>query len=306
MEFSHIVSSPLARSTGACNHRLGNGSTTIFQSSAILFPSFVRPRLAGKRDRFGRKRHLGTYATLDAASFMVASSRDLGVAALVTAGGYSLVRAFDRLTMRDLIEKSLSRKIVHVLSGLLYTASWPLFSSSSQARYFAAVVPLLNCIRLLIYGLSIVTDEDVINSITREGKSEELLRGPLYYVIVLMVSSLIFWRESPVVQETYLYLSGIADIIGRRYGSLKLPHNRRKSWMGSISMFIFGIIFSVMMLYYFSAFGYFHLGWSTVEKVVLISFAATVVESLPLSEVIDDNITVPVTSMVAACLLFGF
>ncbi|XP_020590866.1 probable phytol kinase 1, chloroplastic isoform X5 [Phalaenopsis equestris] len=294
MEFSHIVSSPLARSTGACNHRLGNGSTTIFQSSAILFPSFVRPRLAGKRDRFGRKRHLGTYATLDAASFMVASSRDLGVAALVTAGGYSL---------------SLSRKIVHVLSGLLYTASWPLFSSSSQARYFAAVVPLLNCIRLLIYGLSIVTDEDVINSITREGKSEELLRGPLYYVIVLMVSSLIFWRESPVGIISLAMMSGgdgIADIIGRRYGSLKLPHNRRKSWMGSISMFIFGIIFSVMMLYYFSAFGYFHLGWSTVEKVVLISFAATVVESLPLSEVIDDNITVPVTSMVAACLLFGF
>ncbi|XP_020590869.1 probable phytol kinase 1, chloroplastic isoform X8 [Phalaenopsis equestris] len=124
-----------------------------------------------------------------------------------------------------------------------------------------------------------------------------------------MVSSLIFWRESPVGIISLAMMSGgdgIADIIGRRYGSLKLPHNRRKSWMGSISMFIFGIIFSVMMLYYFSAFGYFHLGWSTVEKVVLISFAATVVESLPLSEVIDDNITVPVTSMVAACLLFGF
>ncbi|KAI0488633.1 hypothetical protein KFK09_028472 [Dendrobium nobile] len=304
MEFPLIVSSPPVRST---DHRLRKESIIFHHSSAILFPSLVHPQFAGKCARIGRSRLLSTYATSDSVASMVTILRDGGSAALVMVGGYSLVRAFDSLTMRNVIEQSLSRKIVHVLSGLLFMASWPMFSSSSEARYFAALVPLLNSLRLIIYGLSIVTDESLIKSVTREGKSKELLRGPLYYVLVLLFSSLIFWRESPIGIILVAMMSGgdgFADILGRRYGSLKLPHNRKKSWIGSISMFIFGFIFSIMMLYYFSAFGYFHLDWRTVEKVVLVSLAATIVESLPISQVIDDNITVPITSMLAACLVF--
>ena len=30
---------------------------------------------------------------------------------------------------------------------------------------------------------------------------------------------------------------GLADIIGRKYGSLKLPFNKKKSWIGSVAMF---------------------------------------------------------------------
>ncbi|PKU71952.1 probable phytol kinase, chloroplastic isoform X2 [Dendrobium catenatum] len=305
MEFPLIVSSPPVRST---DHRLLKESIIFHHSSAILFPSLVHPQFAGKCARIGRSRLLSTYATSDSVASMVTILRDGGSAALVMVGGYSLVRAFDSLTMRNVIEQSLSRKIVHVLSGLLYMASWPMFSSSSEARYFAALVPLLNSIRLIIYGLSIVTDESLIKSVTREGKSKELLRGPLYYVLVLLFSSLFFWRESPIGIILVAMMSGgdgFADILGRRYGSLKLPHNRKKSWIGSISMFIFGFIFSIMMLYYFSAFGYFHLDWRTVEKVVLVSLAATIAESLPISQVIDDNITVPIISTLAACLVFG-
>ncbi|KAL0904554.1 hypothetical protein M5K25_026680 [Dendrobium thyrsiflorum] len=308
MELALIVSSPPVRSTAARNHRLRKEFIILHHSQAILFPSLVHPQFARKCARIGRSRLLRTYATSDAVASMVTILRDGGSAALVMVGGYSLVRAFDSLTMRNVIEQSLSRKIVHVLSGLLYMASWPMFSSSSEARYFAALVPLLNSIRLIIYGLSIVTDESLIKSVTREGQSKELLRGPLYYVLVLLFSSLIFWRESPIGIISLAMMSGgdgFADILGRRYGSLKLPHNRKKSWIGSISMFIFGFLFSIMMLYYFSAFGYFHLDWRTVEKVFLVSLAATIVESLPISQVIDDNITVPMTSMLAACLVFG-
>ncbi|KAG0454805.1 hypothetical protein HPP92_023755 [Vanilla planifolia] len=237
-------------------------------------------------------------------------------ALLVTAGAYSLVFAFDELTKRNIIkqvwvfnsEQSLSRKVVHVLSGLLYMASWPIFSSSIEAKYFVAVAPLLNCIRLLAYGFSIFTDESLVNSVTREGKSEELLRGPLYYVVVLMFCAIFFWRESPVGIISVAMMSGgdgFADIIGRKFGSVKLPYNCKKSWIGSISMFIFGSLFSILMLYYFSILGYLYLDWRvTPEKVFLVSLAATLVESLPFSEVIDDNITVPVTSMLTASLLF--
>ena len=61
------------------------------------------------------------------------------------------------------------------------------------------------------------------------------------------------------------------------------------------------------MLYYFSAMGYLQLDWNrTVEKVALISLVATVVESLPTTKVVDDNISVPLASMVMASFSFGF
>ncbi|KAE8038719.1 hypothetical protein FH972_011197 [Carpinus fangiana] len=124
--------------------------------------------------------------------------QDAGAAAALIAGAYGLVFIFDFLTQRNLIPQSLSRKLVHILSGLLFMVSWPIFSTSTEARYFASLVPFVNCSRLVIYGLSLASDEGLIKSVTREGKPEELLRGPLYYVLVLILCALVFWRESPV------------------------------------------------------------------------------------------------------------
>ena len=45
-----------------------------------------------------------------------------------------------------------SRKIIHSLSAPLFVFCWPLFSNLSAARYFAAVVPFLNAVRLFIAG----------------------------------------------------------------------------------------------------------------------------------------------------------
>lgn len=38
---------------------------------------------------------------------------------------------------------------------------------------------------------------------------------------------------------------GVADIMGRKFGSVKIPYNKNKSWAGSISMFIFGFLISM-------------------------------------------------------------
>ncbi|KAG4397713.1 hypothetical protein GLYMA_10G200500v4 [Glycine max] len=153
----------------------------------------------------------------------------------VLGGGYALVRAFDELTRRNILQQGLSRKLVHILSGLLFLVSWPIFSNSPKARYFAAFVPLVNCLRLLVNGLSLASDEGLIKSVTREGDPLELLRGPLYYVLILILSALVFWRESPIGVISLAMMcagDGIADIIGRRYGSMKIPYNEHKSLAG--------------------------------------------------------------------------
>ncbi|KAI3809235.1 hypothetical protein L1987_25205 [Smallanthus sonchifolius] len=228
--------------------------------------------------------------------------QDAGATLLVVAGAYVLVSSFDNLTQRQIIEQSLSRKLVHILSGLLYMGCWPIFSTSTDARYFAALVPLLNCARLLVHGLSLVTNEDLIKSVTREGKPEELLRGPLYYVLMLILSTVFFWRESPIGVVSLSMMcggDGIADIMGRRFGIHKIPCNKDKSWAGSISMFIVGFLISTGMLYYFSIFGYFELNWvSTMERVAAVALMATLVESLPTKGGLDDNISVPLVKRV--------
>ncbi|XP_022742963.1 probable phytol kinase 1, chloroplastic isoform X1 [Durio zibethinus] len=234
--------------------------------------------------------------------------QDTTASASVLAGAYVLVSTFDTLTQKQLIQQSLSRKLVHILSGLLFALSWPIFSNSYEARYFASLVPLLNCLRLVIHGLSLADDQGLIKSVTREGNPKELLRGPLYYVLILILCALVFWRESPTGVISLAMMcggDGVADIMGRKFGSSKLPYNQSKSWAGSISMFVFGFFISMGMLYYFSVLGYFRLDWGwTIHRVALISLMATVVESLPITKLVDDNISVPLATMVAAYLSF--
>ncbi|XP_076957341.1 phytol kinase 1, chloroplastic-like [Bidens hawaiensis] len=236
--------------------------------------------------------------------------QDAGASVLVVAGAYALLSGFDYLSQRRIIEQNLSRKLVHILSGLLYMGCWPLFSTSTEARYFAALVPLLNCVRLLVHGLSLVPNEDLIKSVTREGKPEELLRGPLFYVLILILCSVVFWRESPVGVVSLSMMcggDGIADIMGRRFGVHKIPYNKHKSWVGSMSMFIVGFLISIGMLYYFSKFGYFELDRvKTIQRVALVATVATLVESLPTKGGLDDNISVPLVSIITAYLSFGF
>jgi phytol kinase len=45
-------------------------------------------------------------------------------------------------------------------------------SASADARYIAAIVPLANLLRLLIYGLKVATNEGLVNAVSREGRPE--------------------------------------------------------------------------------------------------------------------------------------
>ena len=68
----------------------------------------------------------------------------------------------------------------------------------------------------------------------------ELLRGPLFYVIIMVAATMVFWRQSPVGMMVISLMcggDGLADIVGRKFGSAKLPFNRSKSWAGSLAMF---------------------------------------------------------------------
>ncbi|CAI7835520.1 unnamed protein product, partial [Closterium sp. NIES-53] len=204
----------------------------------------------------------------------------------------------------------LSRKIVHITTGLLFMLSWPLFSPNPAARFLAVAVPVANVVRILLLGTGITKNEGVVKSISREGSASELLRGPLYYVLTIVLVTTIFWRSSPVGGIALVLMcagDGMADIVGRRVGSAKLPWNSRKSWAGSVAMLLCGSLFSIAFLYIFCSFGFFHTQWWSADicfRIFLIAAGATFMESCPISEKLDDNFTVPFSAVLLGRLLF--
>lgn len=59
-------------------------------------------------------------------------------------------------------------------------------------------------------------------------------------MLIMTAVTVVFWRESPVGMMVLSLMcggDGLADIIGRKYGTVKLPFNKAKSWAGSLAMF---------------------------------------------------------------------
>ncbi|XP_010556037.1 PREDICTED: farnesol kinase, chloroplastic-like [Tarenaya hassleriana] len=84
---------------------------------------------------------------------------------------------------------------------------------------------------------------------SRHGDRRELLKGPLYYASSITLACVFYWRTSPIAIAVICNLcagDGMADIVGRRLGTEKLPYNRSKSIAGSIAMATSGFTASVV------------------------------------------------------------
>jgi len=122
------------------------------------------------------------------------------VCALVAAVGalqtFVWVQVFKSLA-RAGMPQTLSRQLVHTTAGPLFVLMWPLFSAALSARFIAAAVPCLNAARLILVGSGVVSDPGLVRSASRSCDRSELLRGPLYYVLVLVGATAAFWRDCP-------------------------------------------------------------------------------------------------------------
>ncbi|PON85908.1 putative phytol kinase [Trema orientale] len=232
---------------------------------------------------------------------------DILASALTGCIALSCLRFWNETAKRGLFDQKLNRKLVHISVGLVFMLCWPLFSPGSRGALLAASVPGVNIIKMLLLGLGIWKDEATVKSMSRFGDYRELLKGPLYYAITITLACIIYWRTSPISIAAICNLcagDGIADIVGRRFGNIKIPYNRNKSVAGSIAMASAGFLASVGYMYYFSSFGYVEGSWEMVLGFWIVSLASAVVESLPISTDLDDNLTVPVTSILVGSLVF--
>jgi phytol kinase len=204
------------------------------------------------------------------------------------------LRLNDMAAHRGWIDSQLSRKIIHMGTGPLFVLCWLLFSDIAISRYLAALVPLTITLQFFMVGSGIIRDEAAVKAMSRTGDRREILRGPLFYGIIFVLLTIIYWKDSPIGMVALMLMcggDGLADILGRRYGKNRLPWNPAKTWMGSLGMFFGGLIFSSGILAIYLLNGHFSPPWiSYLPSLTLIALAGTLVESLPIKDV--DNLSV--------------
>jgi phytol kinase len=216
------------------------------------------------------------------------------------------LRSMDFIAHRGWMDSKLSRKVIHIGTGPLFVLCWFLFRETPDARWLAALVPFAITVQFALIGLGVIKDEASVKAMSRTGDPKEILRGPLFYGIMFVVLTIVFWRKSPTGIVALMMLcggDGIADLIGRRIKSPKLSWSEEKSIAGSLGVFAGGWIMSALILFIYVNAGVFASPFTSyLMPLTLIALVATAVESLPFKDV--DNITATVVSAVMGYFLF--
>jgi dolichol kinase len=200
-----------------------------------------------------------------------------------------------------------TRKIVHISAAPVFMLTWLLFSGSVFSRYIASIVPILFIVQFTLIGTGKMEDEAFIRSMSRSGDPRELLKGTLYYAIILFIVTILWFTNGGVENANPGALiilgclaggDGFADIIGRKFGGEKKfgLFGAEKTIAGTIAMFLGSFIFSFGLLAIFSiGIPDFNLV-QLLLPVVIISLIVTIVEAL--SPPNFDNLTIPIVAVI--------
>lgn len=229
------------------------------------------------------------------------------IATLLTfAIAVAFLRLMDYIAERGWIDSKTSRKLIHIGTGPIFVLCWLLFPDAPISRWLAALVPLLITVQFALVGTGFLKDEAAVKAMSRTGDRREILRGPLFYGIMFVAITLIYWKDSLIGIPALMMMcggDGIADIVGRRVNSAKLPWSPEKSLAGMLSVFAGGWIMTMFVFAVYVWMGVF--SGPTIRlllPVTWIALAATLVESLPFKDV--DNITLTVVSVLIGHLVF--
>jgi phytol kinase len=216
------------------------------------------------------------------------------------------LRLMDFLAHRGLIESGLSRKLIHIGTGPIFVLCWLMYPDVAISRWLAALVPLVITAQFALVGTGIIKDEAAVKAMSRNGDRREILRGPLFYGLVFVAVTLMYWKDSLIGIPALMMMcggDGIADIVGRRIDSMKLPWSPEKTVAGSLSVFLGGWLLTLFIFAVYVWIGDFS---GPVTRFLLpvtwIAFGATLVESLPFKDV--DNITLTIASALIGHLVF--
>jgi phytol kinase len=211
------------------------------------------------------------------------------------------------IAARGWVSGPVSRKIIHIGTGPIFVLCWLLYPESYSSRFWAALIPLGITVQFLLVGLGLLRDEAAVVAMTRHGLAREILRGPLFYGIVFVLLTILYWYDTPIGLVALMLLcggDGLADLIGKRVPSFSLPWSRTKTIAGSLAMLFGGWGMAALVWGIFILGGTINSSFSELfGPLFVIALLATVIESLPLPDV--DNLTVPAVAVLAGHFLLS-
>jgi len=209
------------------------------------------------------------------------------------------------------LSSDVTRKIVHIFAAPVFLVTWYLYSGTTFSRYLALIVPILFVLLFVGIGTGKVKNEAFVGSMSRSGEASELLKGTLYYALIICIVTLL-WFYSPAGNPTAFVIlgclaggDGLADVIGRKYGGTKKFGfgGAEKTVAGSIGMLIGSFLFSYVLIAIFSLeYVTFNLALLFLP-VLVISIVATIVEAISPKNL--DNWTVPI-AVFLVIVLFSY
>lgn len=215
------------------------------------------------------------------------------------------LRFMDLLAHKGLIKSRLSRKIIHVGTGPIFVLCWMLFTDTPEARFLAALIPLAITIQFAAVGLGLIKDDEAVSGMSRSGDRREILRGPLFYGMVFVLITLLFWKQ-PVGIAALMMLcggDGIADITGQLQPRITIPWSPKKTVLGSLGVLMGGILLSVLILAAFIEAGILQTSLTGyLIPIALIGVVVMIVESLHFADI--DNLSVPLVAVLMGIILF--
>ncbi len=231
-------------------------------------------------------------------------NEDLGMSLFAFGASTAWIKVWTTLAKKGILDPKLSRKIIHTGSAPLFMCLWPFYSNSDDAKYIAAIVPLAQLCRLLYAGLNNKTSKnetnELVGAISRSGDQKEALGGPLIYTVALVIATAIFFKSSPIgiVAITQMAIGdGVADIFGRKFGTVKWPFSKSKSYIGTLAFITFAFTVTVGMLSLFTFTG--SIDMNVMDKLPQILFISIICALIELIPVGDDNISVPIVAGIA-------
>ncbi|KYC43568.1 phosphatidate cytidylyltransferase [Scytonema hofmannii PCC 7110] len=193
------------------------------------------------------------------------------------------------------LPQDISRKITHIGAGSTI-GFLPLYNDLHWSKYLNVAVFVLWIFLLVQKGLFANPDDEAVITMTRTGDRRELLRGPLFFVIVATICGTFFYKEfvGIVAMASLGWGDGIAPIVGRRVGRIKYTILSSKTLEGSLSMLVFAFIASVFFVWLVTP------NQVNFMRIFLLALVATLIEGCSPKEV--DNILIPVGVIIAALL----
>jgi dolichol kinase len=209
---------------------------------------------------------------------------------------FGLVALMDYFVKKHGLPQDISRKITHIGAGSLIIF-WALYTDGDGTEYLNISVLVLWLFLLVMKGLFADPNDEAVMTMTRTGDRKELLRGPLYFVIVAILCGTVYYKsfEGIMAMAALGWGDGIAPIIGTRYGKLKYKILSQKSVEGSLSVFAASFAAGCFFIWLLAPEHF------DITRILIFSVIATIAEGISPKEL--DNFFIPASVIILAQFL---